>query len=24
VDMLEGITALMTGYNEVHDIIPTI
>ena len=22
VDMLEGITALMTGYNEVHDIIP--
>ena len=24
VDMLEGITALMTGYNEAHDIIPTI
>ena len=24
VDILEGITALMTGYNEVHDIIPTI
>ena len=24
VDMLEGILALMTGYNEVHDIIPTI
>ena len=24
VDMLEGITTLMTGYNEVHDIIPTI
>ena len=22
--MLEGITALMTGYNEVHYIIPTI
>ena len=24
VDMQESLTALMTGYNEVHDIIPTI
>ena len=24
VDMLESVTALMTGYNEAHDIIPTI
>lgn len=24
VDMQECVTALMTGYNEVHDIIPTI
>jgi len=24
VYMLEGITALMTGYNELHDMTPTI
>ena len=24
VDMLEGITALMTGEKEIHDMIPTI